>query len=97
LALFKKISDWSSLYQLAKRNQLEREVSALYDLSRKVMLTRKMSGKFRRYALLGKNRMRGCKWKYIIPNLKSDDFRDIEKVWKVYLPFNWQDLEAYKR
>lgn len=36
------------------------------------------------------------KFEYIIPKLKSKDFKKIEKLWKVYLPFNKEDLEEYK-
>jgi len=93
LALFRKIDDWTTLYQLAKSNHIERQVGALYDLVRKIMLTRRMSGKFRHYALPNKN----SQWEYVIPKIKSDDFKDVEKVWKIYLPFNKKDLEAYKK
>src|SRR3989338_1872514 len=43
LALFRKIDDWSNLYQLAKKNHIERQVGALYDVARKIMLTRRMT------------------------------------------------------
>ena len=36
------------------------------------------------------------KEKYIIPNLKSKDFQEIQKKWQIYLPFNKQDLMRYK-
>jgi len=91
LALFKRIDDWVSLYQLAKKNHLERQVGAIYDLARKVMLTRKMTDRFRNNALPKEN----YQWRYVIPGLKSDDFKDIEKRWKIYLPFNKKDLEDY--
>ena len=91
LALFKKIDGWVSLYQLAKKNHLERQVGAIYDLARKVMLTRKMTDRFRNNALPKEN----YQWRYVIPGLKSDDFKDIEKRWKIYLPFNKKDLEDY--
>src|SRR3989338_1940481 len=47
LALFKKIDNWVELYHLAKENQLERQVGALYDLARQIMKVRKISLKFR--------------------------------------------------
>ncbi|MBU4124042.1 MAG: hypothetical protein KKI14_01055, partial [Nanoarchaeota archaeon] len=92
LALFKKIDNWSELYQLSKQNHLERQVGALYDLSRKIMRTRKMTKTFRNFAIPKKD----SAFDYIIPSLKSKDFTEIEKKWKIYLPFNWQDLEDYK-
>lgn len=93
LSLFKKINDWSRLYQLAKQNNIERQIGALYDLARKVMLTRRMAKTFRNSALPKEN----CQWSYVISGLKSSDFEEIEKMWKIYLPFNKNDLEAYTR
>ena len=51
LALFSRIVDWPHLYRLSKAENLEREVGALYDLSRKIMKIRKMTGKFQNLAL----------------------------------------------
>ncbi len=93
LALFKKIDNWTELYRLAKNNHIERQVSALYDLSRKIMKTRKMTKRFRNNSLPEKEN----KYRYVIEGLKSKDFKDIEKIWKIYLPFNKKDLEAYKK
>ncbi|MBU1205301.1 MAG: hypothetical protein KKE93_05315 [Nanoarchaeota archaeon] len=92
LALFKKISDWSELYNLAKENHIERQVGALYDLARNVMKTRRMTKRFKTNSLPKKNYV----FEYIIQGLKSKDFKEIENIWKVYLPFNKGDLEAYK-
>ena len=92
LSLFKKINDWKKLYYLSKKNHLERQVGALYDLSRKLMRTRKMTQRFRNNALPKKD----YNFVYIIPRLKSRDFKEIEERWKVYLPFNNKDLEAYQ-
>ncbi|MCX6748584.1 MAG: hypothetical protein NT076_03185 [Candidatus Pacearchaeota archaeon] len=92
LALFKKIKDWPLLYRLAKAEGLERQVGALYDLSRKIMKTRKMTRRFQNLTLPKKNE----RYLYIIGGLNSEDFKEIEKKWKVYLPFNRADLEAYK-
>lgn len=92
LALFKKISDWVQLYHLAKENHIERQVGALYDLARQIMKVRRMANRFRSRALPKKN----YKFEYIIPELKSRDFTGIEKVWRIYLPFNKKDLEEYK-
>lgn len=91
LALFKKINDWVELYGLAKKNHIERQVGALYDLARKVMKVRRMSDRFRSNALPKKE----YEFRSVIPELKSKDFTEIEKVWKIYLPFNKNDLEEY--
>lgn len=88
IALFKRIDDWKLLYHLAKRNHLERQVGILYDLARKYFRTRRMSGSFR-------NIRKAEAFEYIIPSLRSDDFKDLEKRWRVYLPFNKGDMEDY--
>ena len=92
LALFKKISNWVELYNLAKENHIERQVGALYDLARQIMKVRRMTNKFRRSALPKEE----YKFECVIPELKSRDFTQIENVWKIYLPFNKKDLEEYK-
>ncbi len=92
LALFKRIKDWSELYRLAKTNHIERQIGALYDLSKSIMRTRKMTKLFRHYALPKGN----PSFNYVVPGLKSKDFQNIEKTWRIYLPFNKSDLENYK-
>lgn len=92
LALFKKINNWPLLYKLSKTENLERQIGALYDLSRKIMKTRKMSQRFKNLVLPKKN----AEYLYIIKGLNSRDFKDIEKKWKIYIPFNIIDLEDYK-
>ncbi len=92
LALFKRIKDWTKLYQLSKKERLERQIGALYDLSRKIMRTKRMSRRFRNNALPKK----GDSFEYVLFGLKSKDFKSIENIWKVYLPFNQADLEAYR-
>ena len=71
LALFKKIDNWSELYQLSKQNHIERQIGALYDLSRKLMRTRKMEKRFKNFSLPKGN----SAFNYVIPNLKSKDFK----------------------
>ena len=91
LSLFRKIHNWSYLYQKAKKEGITREVGALYDIARTVMKTRKITKRYLNNSLPKKE-----KTKYIIKGLKSNDFQAIEKKWKVYLPFNKKDLEVYK-
>ena len=93
LVLFKRVKNWVRLYQLAKTNHVERQISALYDVARKTMLTRKMTKRFRNNALPKKE----DKFEYIIPKIKSSDFKNIEKTWKTYVPFYKKDLEVYKK
>lgn len=92
LALFKKIDNWTKLHTLAKENHIERQVGALYGVARKIMKVRKMSKRFRNSSLPKKE----YKFWYILPELKSKDFKEIENIWKIYIPFNKKDLEEYK-
>jgi hypothetical protein len=89
LALFKNIQNWTELYRLAKENHMKKEIGALYDLAKTIMKVRKMTKRFRR------NCQKDKVFKYIIPPLKSKDFKEIEDTWKIYLPFNREDLEEY--
>ena len=91
LAFFKKAIDWDVLYRVAKANHCERQIGAMYDLARRVMRTRRMSKRFRTLALPNKT----YDFAYTVQGLKSKDFQEIENTWKVYLPFNENDLEAY--
>ncbi len=54
------------------------------------MKTRRMSKRFKTNALCGDS-----KYQYIISGLKSNTFKKIERQWKVYLPFNMEDLDDY--
>ena len=92
LALFKKITNWSELYQLSKKNRIERQVGALYELAKKIMKVRSMPDRFRNNALPGKE----YNFEYTIHGLSSKDFKGIEETWKIYLPFNKNDLSDYK-
>ena len=93
MALFRKIENWSELYRLAKDNNLVREVGALYSL---VEITfpkiKKINKTFSRLGLPSTN----DKFNYIIPNIKSKDYFNIEEKWKIHVPFNKEDLVEYK-
>jgi hypothetical protein len=92
LFLFRKIKDWSYLYGLAKKENLARQISALYDVARIfIKKIRKMPKRFRRLTASKKE----DKYLFIIKGFKSDDFREIEKKWKVYIPLNRSDLAEY--
>ena len=93
MGLFKKINNWNLLYNLAKKENLEREVGALYDVARLVIKTRKMPKRFLNLSLPEKN----DKYKYLKEGFKSASFQNIEKKWKVYIPLNIGDLEEYPR
>ena len=91
IGLFKKINNWSLLYRLSKKENLQRQVGALYDVARTIVKTRKMTKRFRNLSLPKKN----DRFQYIINKYKSKHFQDIEKKWKVYIPLNIADLEDY--
>lgn len=91
LSLFKQINNWTLLGDLARKNNVERSVGALYDLSRRIMKTRKMSKKLRDSILPKRN----VKFSEMIEGFKSKDFKDIEETWKIKIPLNKADLEDY--
>lgn len=94
LSLFRKISDWSLLYKLAKKEDLIKEVAALYEIARKVVRkVKKIPKRFLHQAQKRKTNQ----FSYIAGHLSSDDFKDTEKRWKVYIPLNRADLEEYRR
>ncbi len=93
IGLFRKITDWSLLYKLAKEKDLLREVAALYEVARKYLpKLRRMPKRFRNLTIPKKDE----NYHYIVKGLKSRDFTNIEKKWKVYLPLNHSDLREYK-
>jgi hypothetical protein len=91
LGLFSKITNWSLLGNLAKKEMAGRKIGALYDVARDTFKVARMD-KRTRTALL-KSKIRD---KYIIEGIRSKDFRQIEKIWNVYIPFNKADLEVYE-
>ncbi len=92
LYLFTKIENWGNLYMFAKENGIERQIGALYELSTKYFKIKEPYKK-----LLDKMKKAKIKSKFIIEPLKSDDFKNIEKKWGVYIPFNKGDLERYRK
>lgn len=90
LALFNHVKKWSLLYKLAKRENMARQIGALYELAKRFIKVRKMDKRTSNALMKTKSD------KYIINYLKSNDFKDIEKKWNVYLPFNKIDMGGYK-
>ena len=91
LGLFGFVKDWAKLNYFAKKYDAKKEVGALYDVARSYMKTRKMDERTRKSLLKGKIRKR-----FIINHAKSKDFKDLGKLWNVYIPFNKADLTRYK-
>jgi len=94
LSIFRKITDWSLLYKLAKKEDLVGKVAALYEIARKVI--RKVRKIPKRFLTLAEKRKTN-QFHYIVQGISSDDFKDVEKKWKVYIPLNRADLEEYAR
>ena len=93
LDLFRKIRNWSKLKNMAIKDKLGRKVGALYDVARRFIRVKRMDLRTRKALLNSK-----IDNKYIIKNLrgKLGHFNDIEKTWRVYVPFNNNDLMRYK-
>jgi len=91
LGLFNYVN-WSKLYKLAKKENLARNIGALYDVIKKFIRVKKMDKRTRNALLKSEGE------KYLIKEFKSKskDFGMIEKIWKVFIPFNKQDLMGYK-
>lgn len=90
LGLFNKIKNWSRLLHYVHQYHVERAVGVLYEVTRKTMRARAMDQRIYR-ALLSAPVYK----KFIVPTFKSNDFRDLQKKWKVYIPFTKADLEVY--
>lgn len=89
LGLFRAITNWSLLYKLAKKENLVRPIAALYELARRaVPKVRKMPQRFKTLAKPKKT----DKYIELIDKFSSDNFQNIEKKWKVYIPMNQADL-----
>jgi len=91
LALFNKIRNWRRLSEIARKELVGRKIGALYDAARTMVRVKRM-GKKTRKALLNSR----IENKHIVKYARTKDLQKIEKEWKVYLPFNKADLEAYK-
>jgi len=91
LGLFAHVKNWQLLYQFANKNKIGRKIGALYDAARSIIKIRKMDERTR--IALAKSVVKN---RYIVDKIKSRDLKDIEKRWRIYLPFNRSDLEAYK-
>ena len=91
LGLFKFVKSWAKLNYFAKKYGVTKQTGALYDVARNCMKTSKMDERIRKSLLKIKLRKQ-----FIIKHAKSKDFKEIEKTWNVYVPFNKADLDRYK-
>lgn len=92
LALFRHIKDWSALYRMAKKEGLVHEIAALHEVARLFLKKlQRMPKRFYNLALKDKKSR-----KYIKDKSSSEDFKDIERKWKVDIPLNRVDLSEYR-
>ena len=90
ISLFAHIKNWKLLNDIAKKYRLQRQIGALYDLSRLFIKTRRMDKRARESMLRGKGS------KYIYDKIKTKEFFGIARKWKVEIPFKTQDLIRLK-
>jgi len=91
LALFKKVKNWQRLYNYAKLYKVRRKIGALYDVARTILKVKKMDKKIRNRLLNATDERR-----FMVPLMKSKDFKNIQNLWRIYIPFNKADLMRYK-
>ena len=91
LGLFNKIEDWPLLNKLCRKEKICHKIGALYDVAKKIFKVRRMDERTRKSLLNSK-----IDDKYVVGKVHSKDFKEVERLWKVYVPFNKADLEAYK-
>ena len=90
LRLFDHIDDWSRLYQLSKKNNMRNFVVGMYEVSKRFIKVKKIPKKT--YDLMKKARD-----KFNIKAVKrTDDFKEIEKEFRITIPYSKQDLEGIK-
>ncbi|MEK6950917.1 MAG: hypothetical protein AABX13_04310 [Nanoarchaeota archaeon] len=83
LRLFNHITDWPKLYHLANEKDCWQKVGALYDVARLFFRVRRMP---ERYLVL-----RPSRW-VALTQLRKRNFPDLSRRWKVYIPFNINDV-----
>ncbi|MBR9690769.1 hypothetical protein GOV08_03735 [Candidatus Woesearchaeota archaeon] len=87
LKLFNHVTNWSLLYTLAKENNMRKQVGALYDIARQFTKVKRMPKKTRQLMLNSNDKNNFSR--------SSNDFKDIENIWGVNIPFNKKDLGVY--
>ncbi len=90
LNLFAHVKNWSLLNNLAKRYKLQRNIGALYDVSKLIIKVKRMDERTRNSLLIGNGR------EYIIKELSSKDFKSLEEKWKVKIPLNYNDISRLR-
>ena len=84
MKLFNHINDWPKLYRLANKKGIWQKVGALYDLSRIYFRTRRMPRTY--------NYFKPKKWFQLTKLSDRNNFPQLQKKWKVFIPFNEKDI-----
>ncbi len=85
LRLFQHVKDWKKLHRLAKEKGCWQQTGALYDVARLFLKVRKMPERYRREKFF--------LWK-MLSQLKKKNFPSIAEYWRVYIPFNKNDIRG---
>lgn len=83
LRLFNHITDWPKLYRLAKEKECWQKVGALYDVARLLLRVKRMPERYRQFQ---------PKIWVQLSQLRTFNFPTIARYWKVYIPFNKNDV-----
>lgn len=90
IPLFNHVSDWSLLSGLAKKDNIQNKVGALYDIARTIVRTRRMDKR-------AEKSLQKKKKAILFKGLnKQKDFKDIAKKWNVVIGITKQDLWRLK-
>lgn len=90
LNLFNHIKNWKLLNEVAKKHRVQRQIGALYDVTSLFIKIKKMDNRIKKSMLKGKGD------KYIYDKIKTKEFFNIAKKWKVEIPFKKNDLIRLK-
>ncbi|MFH1440077.1 MAG: hypothetical protein ABIG89_05905 [Candidatus Woesearchaeota archaeon] len=84
LHLFRHIKNWKKLYSLSMRYDSWQKVGALYETARLFLKIKKMPEKYIQF--------KPNRW-HQLTQLKKKNFSDIANRWKIYIPFNKNDIK----
>ncbi len=90
LNLFRHIKNWKLLNKIAREHKFQRQIGALYNIAKLFIRVRKIDKRIEKSMLKRKSK------RYIYGRIKSKDFQEIGKKWKVEIPFKKEDLMRLK-
>jgi len=82
VALYPHIKDWKRVWKLAKKHDVEQEVMALYELSRKYFRVKRIK----------KQRLSKLRTKHLVRDYKTKEHNEIYKKYRVHIPFRKKDM-----